>query len=83
MNDPLTVQCPKCGDTSAEKVKYTWWGGMLGPRLFNIVKCNNCGTSYNGKTGQSSTTAIVIYTVVGLALAIVVCVVLYGIIGSF
>lgn len=82
MNVPQYAPCPKCGNSNAQKVTYTWWGGMLGPRMFNIVKCNNCGTSYNGKTGQGSTTAIVIYTVVALVLAIVVCVVLWAIVGS-
>jgi uncharacterized protein (DUF983 family) len=69
MND--VARCPKCGATNAQKVNFTWWGGALGPRLLNHVKCNNCGTQYNGKTGQSNTTAIVIYTVVILVIAII------------
>ena len=66
------VECPKCGSTDAKKVTFTWWGGLLGPKLFNHVKCLDCGTTYNGKTGQSNTRNIVIYTlVVGLPLAVV------------
>ncbi len=65
--------CPKCGSTNSKKVGFTWWGGVLGPKLFNHVKCGGCGTCYNGKSGKSNTTAIVIYTVV--------LVVIFGIIG--
>jgi hypothetical protein len=70
--------CPKCQSTDARKVPYTWWGGALGPRLFNQVKCNNCGASYNGKTGKSNTTNIIIYTVVILVL----CFIIYAVIGN-
>ncbi|MEW6212576.1 MAG: hypothetical protein AB1631_29895 [Acidobacteriota bacterium] len=62
--------CPKCQSDAAEKVGFTWWGGLIGPRLLNHVKCNRCGATYNGKTGQSNTTGIIIYTVVLLAIAI-------------
>jgi rubredoxin len=65
------VPCPKCGGTDIKKVDFTWWGGALGPRLFNHVKCNTCGTAYNGKTGQSNTTNIVIYSVIALVIACV------------
>jgi predicted nucleic-acid-binding Zn-ribbon protein len=65
--------CPKCGGTEATKVSYTWWGGALGPAIFHHVKCSRCGATYNGKTGKSNTSAIIIYTVV----IIVVCLLLY------
>jgi hypothetical protein len=45
-------------------VNFTWWGGVLGPRLLKHVKCNGCGTTYNGKSGQSNTTNIVVYSVI-------------------
>ena len=66
--------CPKCGSTEASKVGYTWWGGALGPAIFHHVKCARCGATYNGKTGKSNVTAIIVYTVVIL----VVCFVLYA-----
>jgi uncharacterized protein (DUF983 family) len=47
----------------------TWWGGALGPYLLTHVKCPECGMTYNGKTGQSNTTAIIIYSVVVGAIA--------------
>ena len=56
--------CPFCGASNAEKVKFTWWGGLLGPKLLKHVKCLGCGKGYNGKTGKDNTTNIVIYSVV-------------------
>lgn len=70
---PQYAPCPKCGSTNAQKVGYTWWGGALGPALFHHVKCNSCGTTYNGKTGKSNVTAIIIYSVV----IFVICLLLY------
>ena len=57
------VPCPKCGG-SAEKVKFTWWGGLLGPKLLSHVKCTGCAYKYNGKSGKDNTTGIVIYSVI-------------------
>jgi hypothetical protein len=62
------VACPRCGAPVATKVSYCWWGGALGPRLFNVVKCTQCRMQYNGKTGGSLTKAIIIYHGVSLAL---------------
>ncbi len=66
------VACPNCGSSDVKRVGYTWWGGALGPRLLNHVKCSNCGTTYNGKTGKSNTTAIVVYSVVIVIVVIVI-----------
>ena len=55
--------CPFCNASNAEKVKFTWWGGLLGPKLLKHVKCLGCGKAYNGKTGKENTTNIVIYIV--------------------
>lgn len=60
------IKCPKCGHTSATKAKFTWWGGALGPRLFHVVRCDRCRSQYNGKTGGSLTTTIVVYQLVAL-----------------
>jgi hypothetical protein len=60
--------CPKCELQYAKMMGFTWWGGVVGPKLLTHVKCENCGTQYNGNTGQSNTTGIVIYTLVALVL---------------
>jgi hypothetical protein len=48
------VPCPNCGATGARRVKYTFWGSFYGPRLFSHVRCQQCRTTYNGKTGGSN-----------------------------
>lgn len=55
--------CPKCHSSESDQVKFTWWGGLLGPRLLNHVKCPRCGHTYNGKTGHDNTAGVVIYSV--------------------
>ena len=67
------VPCPRCRMPSPQPVKFTWWGGMLGPKMLSHVKCQQCGLAYNGKSGQSNTTGIVIY-------AVIVNVIVFGII---
>lgn len=58
--------CPKCGSTTATPVTFTWWGGILGPRLLHHVQCTGCGAQFDGTTGQSNTTRIVLYCLVVL-----------------
>lgn len=65
--------CPQCGSTNATKVKYTWWGGALGPAMFNHVKCSSCNTQYNGKTGKSNQTSIILYLVISTAIVFFLC----------
>lgn len=61
--------CPKCGSKEISKVGYTWWGGVLGPRLLHHTKCKSCGCTFNSKTGKSNTPGIVIYSVVIFVIA--------------
>lgn len=56
--------CPHCGRADAEKLRFTWWGGVIGPKVLNHVKCRGCGKGYNGKSGKNNTTGIVIYSAV-------------------
>jgi hypothetical protein len=64
---PGTAACPKCQGPAVAKVKFTWWGGALGPKLFNVVRCGGCNRQYNGKTGASLTTTIIVYQVIAVA----------------
>ena len=54
--------CPKCNAIGAERMSFTWWGGVIGPKLLTHVKCPRCGHGYNGKTGCDNTTKIVVYS---------------------
>lgn len=68
----LATGCPRCGSASVHQPTYTWWGGILGPKLFNHTICNACGFGFNAKTGQSNTGPITIYFVVITVIAIAV-----------
>jgi hypothetical protein len=69
-----SAPCPACGVAFAKPVGFTWWGGVLGPKLFSHAKCIQCGTAFNSKTGQSNNTKIAMYLAVssfiGLALGL-------------
>ena len=69
--------CPKCGG-AAEKLKFTWWGGLLGPKILTHVKCTACGYKYNGKTGKDNTTGIIIYSVIVAILCLGLVVVMFA-----
>lgn len=58
------LPCPKCGTTGAERLSFTWWGGLIGPKVLNHVKCPQCGYAYNGKTGRDNTSGIIVYSIV-------------------
>jgi hypothetical protein len=62
--------CPNCRNVYAKPIGYTLWGGALGPRLFTHVRCCQCRTKYNGKTGQSNFTNIVIYLTISFVIAL-------------
>jgi rubredoxin len=64
------VACPQCGGTDLQRPSFTWWGGALGPRLLNHVKCLGCGTAFNAKTGKSNMPAIIVYQVVALVIVL-------------
>jgi hypothetical protein len=71
------ADCPSCGcPGQADKVTFTWWGGLVGPAMFTHVRCTDCGTCYNGKSGNYNTVPIAIYigvsTVVGLGILIAI-----------
>jgi uncharacterized protein (DUF983 family) len=60
--------CPLCSSTLAVPIRWTWWGGVLGPILCTHVRCMMCGAKYNGKTGKSNFDYIVIFTVFSIIL---------------
>lgn len=53
-------------------MKYTWWGGVLGPKLMNLYKCESCRFQFNRATGKGASKAIWTYNIVALVLALVV-----------
>jgi hypothetical protein len=68
------ADCPKCGARGdATKQTFTWWGGFIGPMIINHVRCNQCGTTYNGIHGDDNTTRILIYTLVCTGIPLGLC----------
>lgn len=63
------MQCPRCQSPNVEPVKFTWWGGVLGAKMFAVTKCNQCRMQFNGKTGNDLTTTIILYNLVVLIIA--------------
>ncbi|MGE0550965.1 MAG: hypothetical protein AB7O24_34350 [Kofleriaceae bacterium] len=75
MGDLVTsAPCYGCGSTNANKVGFSWWGGLLGPKMFNHVVCAQCGKTFDSNTGRSNDTKIAIYLLVGLAIGIALAV---------
>jgi ribosomal protein S27E len=68
------ADCPNCGCSDAIRVHWTWWGGIIGPLFINQVRCQDCGTNYNGVHGDYNTTRILIYVLVGLGLSLIIIV---------
>lgn len=72
-----TQPCPRCGQAVGIPVKFTWWGGILGPKIFHHVRCPACRYEYNGKTGASNSTAVTIYLVVSVLIGLLIGVVIF------
>jgi hypothetical protein len=67
------ADCPHCDAPGrASRVGFTWWGGALGPWMFSHVRCHECGTCYNGRTGKSNDVPILIYTLASVFLSLVI-----------
>jgi hypothetical protein len=64
--------CPQCRGYNVHQPAFTWWGGVLGPKLFKHTVCRQCGFGYNARTGKSNNTAIALYVGGGVVLAILV-----------
>jgi hypothetical protein len=65
--------CPSCGSTHATRVMWTLWGSFYGPAMFTHVRCSDCNTSYNGRSGRSNLIPAVIFVMVPLMLLIIIC----------
>jgi len=68
------VPCPRCGQVAGKRLRYTWWGGAVGPAMMSLTQCQACGYQFNAKTGQSTKKAVIAYNVIALAIGIVIVV---------
>ncbi|HJZ88407.1 MAG TPA: hypothetical protein VKN99_24715 [Polyangia bacterium] len=74
--------CPKCRNTAATKVRFTWWGGLLGARMFSVVQCTRCSCRFNGKTGAGLTGVIIAYQGVVLGILLLAMIAYYVVAGG-
>src|SRR5438105_3046762 len=49
------ITCPRCGQYAARQPSFTWWGGLIGPKMLSHAVCDACGFGFNQKTGKSNT----------------------------
>ena len=68
-------KCPCCAGESSDRVRFTLWGGVIGPALLSLVKCATCGIHYNGKNGARVEKRIRLYTCLmfGLLITLAAC----------
>ena len=64
--------CPHCGCPDATRIHWTFWGSWLGPMIINQVRCNECGTNYNGVHGDYNGGRIAIFVVLRIVLTLVI-----------
>ena len=48
------ARCPRCTCEYGKRVNMLLLLGPIGDALFHPVKCVNCSTIYNGKTGKAN-----------------------------
>ena len=64
--------CPTCLSRATDRVKFTWWGGAVGPWMMSLTKCRACGTQFNSKTRKPVGSAILVYNVIAIAITLFV-----------
>jgi hypothetical protein len=60
----LAGACPRCNSTNTKSPTFTWWGGVLGPKLLKHTVCADCKLGFNRDTGQPNGGKIAVYTIV-------------------
>ena len=63
-------KCPCCAAPTPTRIRFTLWGGVIGPALLSLVQCAACGIHYNGKNGSRVEKTIRLYTALALTLLI-------------
>ena len=64
---PRWHPCPKCDSERIKKVKFTFWGSFLGPALLAHVRCQDCGCTFNGRSGRSNLIPAILFVSVPVA----------------
>jgi hypothetical protein len=67
MSESSARACPYCRHDQATRVTFTPWGGVVGPLVMSLVKCEACAKNYNGRSGRKVEKAIRVYTWTAMA----------------
>lgn len=49
---PPALPCVRCPTGEAARLRWSWWGGWIGPRLLGYVHCQECGTIWSTRPGS-------------------------------
>ena len=59
-----SARCPKCGSPDSQRVRFTWWAGLLGPWLLRYLRCERCGCKFSARFGKSAILMALLYNAV-------------------
>jgi transcription elongation factor Elf1 len=71
------TNCPRCGCPYIDEVRYTWWGGVLGPSMMSLMNCRNCKLKFNAKTMRDASTAITVYAVIACVVPLIIALIIW------
>jgi hypothetical protein len=72
------VCCPKCDSSQARSVGFTWWGILFAVIGLQQVECEDCGTHFNGKTGDALTMGTKIVIAVFIICVLLITIIVPG-----
>ena len=47
-------RCPRCSSTDIKKIKFNWWGGIIGALVADEYNCNQCCFKFKGNTANTN-----------------------------
>ena len=51
---PPLRPCQRCPAGHTSPLRFSWWGGLVGPWLLSYVHCHECGASYSTRSGRAA-----------------------------
>ena len=67
----VNMPCPRCRQVGASIRKWSWWGGLIGPKIMKQATCRFCQQDFNYQTGKPITgQTIGLYMLAGVAIPI-------------
>ena len=51
----VNMPCPRCRQVGANIRTWSWWGGLIGPKIMKHATCMFCQQDFNYQTGKPIT----------------------------